>query len=256
MSAPQETLAVLPQTGRASNGVALPRVAIVSDFIDFYDHAFCPTYEAEVVWDRRSRNELSKAEQFALLEKLGFKVPEHGTVMEVYKQLRKKFLGFAEELFGLYTETVNVVVYLDAFAHRGEGKILTTLGDALKNHPYLYCSAFVETQTSFPGIEYATSYRHLQIGSKSFCLRYTGFGSWMSNHAREVEVELLFEGYERRGPIRARVPYPVFAIDMVQSGPWLYAVDFNTAPGINGTGIDLSPKEIYLLVAEWFATNG
>jgi len=227
----------------------------VSDFVDYYDHAFCPGYEAEVVWDRRCRNEMSKAEQFALLEKLGFKVPEHGTVVDLYRMFRSKFAGFSDELFGLYTETINVVVYLDPFAHRGEGKILTTLGDALKNHPYLYCSRFVESMPQFPGMESATSYRHLQIGRKSFCLRYTGFGSWMSNHASEVEVEVLFEGYEGRGPLSAGVPYPVFAIDMVQSGPWLYAVDFNTAPGINGTDIALRPREIYQLVAEWFATN-
>ncbi len=268
MSVPQETLAVPQQALRTINGQGslreLPRVAIVSDFIDYYDHAFCPRYEAEVVWDRRSRNDMSKADQFALLEKLGFKVPEHGKVSDVYTKLREKFLpacrgqsgrGFTPEIFNLYAETIRVVVYLDEFAHRGEGKILTTLGDALREYPYLYCSRFVESEPSFPGIEYATSYRHLQIGRRSFCLRYGGFGSWMSNHAKEVEVEFLFEGYEGRGPLSSHVPYPVFAIDMVQSGPWLYAVDFNTAPGIDGTGIPLSPQEIYQLVAEWFAAN-
>jgi len=231
----------------------LPRVAIVSDFIDYYDHAFYPRYEAEVVWDRRSRNDMSKAEQFALLERLGFEVPEHGTVVDLYKLFREKLPEFTDELFGLYTEAINVVVYLDPFAHKGEGKILTTLGDALRDHPYLYCSRFVESAPQFPAMEYATSYRHVQIGRKSLCLRYTGFGSWMSNHAEEVEVELLFEGYEGRGPLSSHVPYPVFAIDMVQSGPWLYAIDFNTAPGLSGTGIPLSPQEVYELVAEWFA---
>jgi len=235
-----------------SNVHEMPKVAISSDFIDFYDHAFFPRSFADVVWDRRSRTEMSKREQFALLEKLGFKTPEHGTVVRVYHNLKEKFPGFSEELFDLYTETVKVVVYLDEFVHQGEGKVLSTLGDALKNHPHVYCSKFVQSQPSYPGIEYATSYRHLQIGRRSFCLRYGGFGSWMSNHAKEVEVEFLFEGYEGRGPLSSHVPYPVFAIDMVQSGPWLYAIDFNTAPGLSGTGIPLSPQEIYQLVAEWF----
>lgn len=248
MSVPRETLAI-------DIDACLPKVAINSDFIDFYDHAFYPRAAADLVWDRRSRNDMSKADQFALLENLGFKVPEHGKVSDVYTKLREKFPGFTSKVFNLYAETIRVVVYLDEFAHAGEGKILTTLGDALREYPCLYCSRFVESEPSFPGIEYATSYRHLQIGRRFFCLRYGGFGSWMSNHAKEVEVEFLFEGHEGRGPLSSHVPYPVFAIDMVQSGPWLYAVDFNTAPGIDGTGIPLSPQEIYQLVAEWFAAN-
>jgi len=248
MSVPRETLAI-------DIDACLPKVAINSDFIDFYDHAFYPRAAADLVWDRRSRNQMSKADQFALLENLGFKVPEHGTVVDLYNLFREKFPEFGDELFELYTATINVVVYLDPFAHRGEGKILTTLADALREHPHLYCSRFVETAPQLPTMQCATSYRHLQIGRRSFCLRYTGFGSWMSNHAEEVEVEFLFEGYEGRGPLSSHVPYPVFAIDMVQSGPWLYAVDFNTAPGIDGTGIPLSPQEIYELVAEWFAAN-
>ena len=255
MSARQETLVARPQATITTSVQEMPRVGIVSDFIDFYDHAFYPRAEADVLWDRRSRTTMSKAEQFATLEELGFKVPEHGSVTEVYQKVKEKFPGFSEELFLLYAETVKVVVYLDEYAHRGEGKILTTLGDAIKEYPYLYCSRFVESQPSVPGIEHATSYRHLQVGRKSFCLRYTGYGSWMSNHAEEVEVEFLFEGFEARGPLSSQVPFPVFAVDMVQCGPWLYAVDFNTAPGIGGTGIDLSPGEIYQLVAEWFKSN-
>ena len=223
-----------------------PKIAILSDFIDFYDHTFYPRGMADAIWDRRSRNNMSKAEQFLLLEDLGLKVPEHGTVGEVYSKLKDKFS---------YAEAIRVVVYLDEFAHRGEGKILAILGDALRKYPHFYCSRFVQSEPSFPGIEYATSYRHLQIGRRSFWLRYSGFGSWMSNHAKEVEVEFLFERHEGHGLLSSRAPYPVFAIDMVQSGPWLYAVDFNTAPGLGGTGIPLSPQEIYQLVAEWFASN-
>ncbi|MBW2031954.1 MAG: hypothetical protein JRJ31_23145 [Deltaproteobacteria bacterium] len=55
-----------------------PKIAILSDFIDFYDHTFYPRGMADAIWDRRSRSSMSKAEQFALLERLGFDVPEHG----------------------------------------------------------------------------------------------------------------------------------------------------------------------------------
>jgi len=32
-----------------------PKVAILSDFVDFYDHTFYPRGMADAIWDRRSR---------------------------------------------------------------------------------------------------------------------------------------------------------------------------------------------------------
>ena len=231
----------------------LPRVAIKSDFIDFYDHAFSPRHSADFVWERNSRNDMSKREQFEFLDQLGFKTPEHGTVAEVHKKLRFRFPGFDDSMFELFANTVEVVIYLDEYAHRGEGKTLTTLADGFREHPHLYCSRYIRGDFPFPDAPYATSYRRLQVGSRSYFLKYTGYGSWMSNHAPEVEVEVLIElGEDSDGSLTSRVPYPVFAIDFVRQGSWLYAIDFNTAPGMSGLDLGLKPEDIYHLVAKWY----
>lgn len=223
----------------------MSRIAIDSDFLDFYDHAFYSRYNADITWERRSRTGMSKRKQFLFLENQGLETPIHGTVVEVYRELRKGHL-LAGDLFDkLARGLLQVVVYLDEYAHRGLGKLQVPLELALDRYPHRYCSEFIQTTPSCDSV----SYRYLQVGKKSFWLRYTGHDSWMSNCVEEVDVEYLCTNEDK---FKFSIDHPVFAIDFVP-GRVLYAIDFNTAPGLKGTGIPLKdPQEIYDLVEEWY----
>ena len=223
----------------------MTRIAIDSDFLDFYDHAFYSRYNADIVWERRSRTGMSKRDQFAFLEHQRLETPIHGTVTEVYEEIRKGHF-LAGDLFDkLGRGLLQVVVYLDEYAHRGLGKLRVPLELALDRYPHRYCNEFIQTTPSCDSV----SYRYLQVGKKSFWLRYTGHDSWMSNHAEDVDVEYLCANEDR---FKFAVEHPLFAIDFIQ-GKALYAIDFNTAPGLEDARIPLNgPQEIYDLVEKWY----
>ena len=223
----------------------MTRIAIDSDYLDFYDHAFYSPYNADIVWERRCSRGMSKRKQFAFLEQQGLKTPNHGTVAEVYQKIRKDYF-LSKGLFHKSARNLAaVIVYLDEYAHRGLGKLRVSIELALDQYPNKYCSEFIQTTPSCDSV----SYRYLQVGKKSFWLRYTGHDSWMSNHAEDVEVECLCANEDK---FKFGVDCPVFAIDFIP-GRALYAIDFNTAPGFKETGIPLKdPHEIYDLVEEWY----
>lgn len=223
------------------------KIAIDSDFLDFYDYAFYSRYNADIVWERRSRTAMSKREQFAFLEQQGLQTPDHGTVAEVYHKIRANYFLPNGLFFDKFAKDIaSVVVYLDEYAHRGLGKLQVPLELALDHYPKKYCSEFIQTTPSSNSV----SYRYLQVGKKSFWLRYTGHDNWMSNHAEKVDVEYLCTNDDK---FKFTVDSPVFAIDFIP-GRVLYAVDFNTAPGFKDTGIPLrDPHEIYDLVEEWYS---
>jgi len=219
------------------------KIAIDSDFWDFYDHAFSPRYCADVLWERKTRTSMSKRDQFCLLEKLGFKLPIHGTITEVYERIRAEY-EFDEHMFNKAAELFSLVVYLDEYAHRGRGKLCVPLKIALEQYPEKYCTEFIQTTPS----PHAVSYRYLRIGDRAFWLQYTGYDSWMSNHAKKVLIEFLCPS---RHTLDLGIPYPMFAIDFIP-GHVLYAIDLNTAPGLQGTGVPLTADEIYEFVRDWF----
>lgn len=219
------------------------KIAIESDFWDFYDHAFYPRYRADIVWERKSRTSMSKREQFRLFENHGLKVPIYGTVREVYRRVKAEY-DFEGELFNKAINLFSLVVYLDEYAHRGLGKVCVPIKVALEQYPDKFCTEFIQTTPS----PHAVSYRYLQVGHKAFWLKYTGYDSWMSNHARKVDIEYLCPS---RHILHLDIRCPMFAIDFIP-GRVLYAIDLNTAPGLRDTGIPLSPKDIYDLVERWF----
>ena len=228
----------------AVKGHLAVKVAIDSDFIDFYDYAFDSKHCADIVWERKTRTTMSKREQLKILEEHGLRVPTHGTVLEVCELLEKEY-DLGAELFNSASEKlITVVVYLDEYAHQGKGKVCVPLKTALEKYPRKYCSEFIQTTPS-PD---AVSYRYLEIGRRAFWLRYTGYDSWMSNHAHKVDVHYLCPSKQSLG---LDLAYPMYAIDFIP-GRVFYAVDLNTAPGLQGTGIPLSANDVYELVKEWF----
>jgi len=236
---------------------------LYSDFIDYYDHHFDIDGER---FDRFSTDGMNRIEMFKFLELHGYEVPKHGTVKEISEWYPNRWIGYDENA-SKYSDSdevpkfdtwkfTEVVIYTDLKAHRGEGKIKMRLDEAMEKYPNNFASLYI--------FNWATSYRHLQIGEKSFWLRYCNRGDWRSN-CGSVNIKIISQstGYHKS------IKYPLFAIDFIGSlDPDFYikyranikyelsysAIDFNISPGIKGTGIEdiLKPNEIVELIKKYY----
>lgn len=200
-----------------------------TDFRCYYDWAFDGQGEEFV---RVATNAgPNKQEQFRILKDAGFKTPPFGT-FEHLTENRWWDEGYIKF----------VVAYTDTKAHVGEGKELWSLSRA-KNlvgglmNPDLnqyfkimetFCSAYVDGP-------HGVSWRRLQVGPHVFWIEYTSNSDWRSN-CGEGDIELL--EYKLNEGYHPHIRLPLFAIDFVHGKKDMYAVDFNIAPGIRGSGAE------------------
>jgi len=203
-----------------------------SDFVDYYDHCLAT---GEPVFERMTTGGPSKREQLKLLDAAGFLTPPHGLVGEVMDSWWE-----AEQ-----RRVRAVVAYTDETLHCGEGKRVY-LRHHLRSNPHmgmpggdrywreneLYCTAFVGCPLE-AGYG-ASSVRRLQVGRHVFWVEYRSTESWMSNVG---DGDCFVIGAEFGAGYHPHIDLPLFAVDFVL-GREMYAVDFNTAPGIRGSGVE------------------
>lgn len=191
-----------------------------SDFIDYYDHWFDLNGN---VFERFSRSGMNRREMFAFLKEKGERTPRVGTLKQLLAEGVKK-----------------VVVYLDEMAHRAEGKILLLASDAAQEYPDHLCSEFIENPDQI-----VCTTRRLQVGDQIFWLQYTSDDAWRSNFGT-VEIKII----KHETSLHPSIHHPLFAIDYVHGEAGRYAIDFNIAPQIKGTGIEevLPPKKVVELI--------
>lgn len=200
------------------------KLKLKSDFSDYYDFWF--DREGEV-FIRNARNDVDRTQIFQILKKqFKLKVPMHGICRDMKEHFNKRD---------------RVVVYTDPLAHCGEGKILIPFGEALYEHPDCLIAEYLK------GEKRSQSIRYLSIGTKAFFLGYESDDEWRSN-CGDVKVEIV-------GNLYYKMPYcdlPLFAIDFIKDYDTFYGVDFNSAPGLNGTGIEdlLKPAEVVQLIKD------
>jgi hypothetical protein len=180
---------------------------LVSDFKDFYDHAFD---RSGTEFRRVSTDGPKRRDMLELLNLSGFRTVRHGKVKDVAPKCDA------------------VVVYFDETKHRGEGKGRFFSEDALLRFPDYYCSEFVKQPR-------VVSYRKLVVGNRVFELTYSSNDKWRSN-VGEVEIEI--SGHKAISNEFTTLNYALYAVDYVWSGDMLAAVDLNVAPGMDGTGIE------------------
>lgn len=201
------------------------KLKLISDFHDYYDHQF--DLEGET-FRRVTTDGLSRQELLEYLQKLEFTVPTFGTV---------------RELGSLLEPQDRVVLHHDIWAHRGDGKELTTMKEALEKYPDVLATQFI--QFNVPGTKpevKGLSWRYLQIGTESFWIEYTSTEDWRSN-CGDGDINLFFRDKtelfsDHQYDDLLRFKFPLFAVDFVPDGETLYAVDFNIAPGVRGTGVE------------------
>lgn len=199
---------------------SVPKARLRSDFLDYYDHHFDAI--ADVTFERFSYAGMSRREMFLYLSSLGLCVPPYGTPQEVLDQ--------RDDFTKQYPQLTEVVVYLDEKAHRGEAKIKVPVLQAIKEYPCHLAALHLQATMSGNGL----TWRYLQIGTKVFWLQYVSKNDWRSN-CGEVEIKILSQ--EKNG-YHPHVNHPLFAIDFVPLEKTLYAVDFNIAPQVKGTGVE------------------
>ena len=123
------------------------------------------------------------------------------------------------------------------------------MADALRDYPDCLAAEVIAAN----GDGLGESLRYLRIGRRRFWLHYTSANDWRSN-VGAVTIEVLCEEKPMTGAHDDGVGLALFAIDFIRAGGIgpLYAVDFNTAPGLAGTGIErrLTAREAYTEIAE------
>ena len=227
------------------------RIALKSDFRDYYDHGFEAPHPTHTrLWERYARGGLGRPDLFAYLDGLGLRTPTHGSTRQVIKQALGDHAPGVRAGLMKYLE---LVVYTDPFAHQGAGKIKVTMVEAIESYPNHFAAECIPANPEGLG----ESLRYLRIGRRQFWLRYASANDWRSN-AGEVTVGVLGEENPLPEVGCDGIAWPLFAIDFIpawgRSG--LYAVDFNAAPGLAGTGIEhyLPAREAYEEIARALAS--
>ena len=229
-------------------------IYIQSDWIESYD-SYLHDPMGTIRWKRLSRGGRNRREIFKLLEnyvastqQYRVHVAPHGTVKDLWdryyeREVDGKWNGSWDDI-GVCSSFGELVVYKDEMAHRGEGKEVMDVEDAIEECPDAYASAFLRS-----GQNYAISHRDLFIGNHAFKLTYTSItDSWRSNCGYVIITLDGFGVY----PEYDRMPFtqkhgthitsPMFAFDYINipvscsqfpdGNPERFYVDFNEAPGI------------------------
>jgi hypothetical protein len=196
------------------------RMRLKTDYRDWWDYAF--DLDGDFFY-RMSTGGMSRREMFTFMEGIGMSVPTHGIVKNIANRLLAEF--DVEDLRDIAAEhLIDLVVYINEQAHRGEGKLRMPAAEALQRFPDHYCSEFIPaTQT---GVGH--SLRFLQVGARKWWLEYWSEDDWRSN-VGEGGVKILCEAEPGYHP---KVEQAMFAIDFVKAAGRLYAIDYNIAPGL------------------------
>lgn len=227
-------------------------IYIQSDFIEKYDK-YLHDPMGEIRWKRLSRGGRNRREIFKFLENYTYyrgtrdnTIP-NGTVKELYDRYKEKEVnGIWNGTWkhtGIQSPFHELVIYEDEMAHRGEGKVIMNIEEAIETCPDSYASVFLHSEQNFP-----ISYRNLYIGAHLFRLVYVSLtDDWRSNCGHTI---ILYKGHlqsidDRWGfacKAETFIETPIFAFDYIEIPvitkgcseglPSQFYMDFNEAPGI------------------------
>lgn len=203
----------------------MKKLKLYSNYVDYFDFAFDLTGEPFI---RFSTDFFSKRDQFRIMELNHIPTVTHGVVDHLvrYRNL---------------PDCSKVIVYLDEMAHSANGKICITAEEALAKYPEKYASV-VYGKEGF-------HIRILNIGDAQFELTYTSDDFFSNCGNVEITCSKRFhEPYIDQHPILGR---NFWAIDFLTNGNEDFlACDFNTSPGLKGTGIEdiLTPTQVVNLL--------
>jgi hypothetical protein len=229
-------------------------IYIQSDFVEPYDK-YLHDPMGTIRWKRLSRGGRNRREIFKLIEEyrgstLPFRnnVAPNGTVQELYdryepREVDGKWNGTWDKT-GICSPFSELVIYRDEMAHRGEGKEVLDVEDAIEECPDAYASVFLRNNQ-----KYAISRRNLYIGNRAYKFTYISLtDSWRSNCGHVVityDGSVEYHEYDHipfTRKLGTEIKSPIFAFDYVEipvacsqypdGVPEIFYVDFNEAAGI------------------------
>lgn len=214
-----------------TESVNVGKLRIISNFFDYYD--LLSFSYAKNIYHRFDCLGIKRSSAFKLFNKHEILTPTNGLVKDIILNIDGN-----DEL----------IIYLNEYSHRGEDKIKIKKCDINKQYYDKYCSLYINTEKDdIKGL----STRYLQIGNRSFWVEYASYDDWRSNYGENGYIKVIDEVMDDE-KISLDVKYPVFAIDFVKNKHYKYAIDFNSAPLLKGTGIEsiLSASDVINLILE------
>ncbi len=213
-------------------------IYLQSDFIEKYDN-YLHDPMGKHRWKRLSRGGMNRRKLLSFLDKyskeqIWNRVVPHGIVRDLYKKFKETDEWGKLEVSSPYSQ---YVIYLDEKSHRGEGKMLVPVEEAIKKYPDHYASIYLEGECH----DFPISERSLYIGNMVIKLIYISItDNWRSNCGKVV---IKYISKHEVGK-KYLLSYPIYSIDRIwvpmekDSGSAPFLLDFNIAPGI--------PEEIFI----------
>ena len=206
------------------------QLRLISDFPEFYDHAFAGSHQTGLpIWRRNSKTTRTRQHDHELLRAVGFDTPRNAPLRE-------------------WPAETMVVIYTDPTAHRGEGKCREKAGVMLERgfRRDIYAVEWIDSCTR------ASSRRLLAVGSLFLWFSYYQFNplEWRSNVGDHVLVMLEARGASHRDSRNMRrlqyaLGEPLVAVDFIMTPAGRhFAIGLNTAPGLSELYGEWSPEEI------------
>lgn len=233
-------------------------IYIQSDFIEPYDK-YLHDPMGKIRWKRLSRGGRNRREIFKLLynyvkseKPYRVNVAPNGTVKELYDRYDDNYEGTLRgekwnsnwDHTGICSSFSKLVIYKDEMAHRGEGKEIMDVEDAIIKCPDAYASVLLRSKQN-----YAISHRDLFIGNRAYGLTYISLtDTWRSNCGYVVVIykgSKVYDEYDRiwfTDKAGTHITSPMFAFDYINipvacsqfpdGSPEKFYVDFNESPGL------------------------
>jgi hypothetical protein len=219
-------------------------LSLQSDFRDWYDIAFKPSGLPDTLMLKRmTRSGMSRPRMLEYLDEIGYRPPRYGSVTAMYAELMRNYEGGGVEMGKLRREIAGrtkVVLHHDLLAHSGESKYLTTLQNALDYYPSAFAVEYIPSQSRS---EYSRTLRFLHLGELSFVIEYSS-RDWRSNvnGSARLVASVLDEPH-----FHTQLPFPIHAVDFIETFDGLRAIDLNIAPGTDGLGLEkvVSREDVY-----------
>ena len=194
-------------------------VVLRSNFTDYYDNYFdSPSSTSPLLFERYTNLGMNRSEILSFLARNGFSVPKHGIVKYTSK--------WAPHL----RDDQYIVIYLDEKSHRGENKLLMTVGEGGRSYPNCLAAEFLGNSK-----DSGNALRLVQIGMKFFWISLQS-DDW---RASSGSVKTYIKKYGTG--LQSNLLYPLWAIDFVpvrfNGNEALFAVDFSSAPIVGEYGM-------------------
>ena len=211
---------------KTSENRVIMKLILKTDFVDYYDNHFDQLSQPvpHMTFNRLTRNNFSRKDLFNQLNKMNEPVIPHGNT----KELSERF--WSAQKF---------VVYIDDYAHSGQGKILIDRHQ-VPQYTNTLASLYMPEKP-------ALSLKKIVIGNRIFWAKYQSSHTWKSNVGDYTE---LHEPYEDLG-INNEL-FPLYTIDYVLGANYWWAVDLNTAPELGKLNLKISPEEIHQEIKNWY----